>query len=165
MLCLIDTNFLKIKDFGERLTDDNSLGFQSYITIFNLGFWKKLVYILEKKLSLQLCMKFSDFKNFQLLMKAFMTQEEKIKNKQLLDLWTSKAQIKGFLLEKQRIMTQQVKRNQVNELYDEFKKSSKDIISSVQLNQKQMQAMLGIQESISEFIAIFFKKLTREEHQ
>ena len=52
MLCLIDTNFLKIKDFGERLTDDNSLGFQSYITIFNLGFWKKLVYILEKKLSL-----------------------------------------------------------------------------------------------------------------
>ena len=98
-------------------------------------------------------------------MKAFMTQEEKIKNKQLLDLWTSKAQIKGFLLEKQRIMTQQVKRNQVNELYDEFKKSSKDIISSVQLNQKQMQAMLGIQESISEFIAIFFKKLTREEHQ
>lgn len=26
VLCLIDTNFLKIKPFGERLTDENSLG-------------------------------------------------------------------------------------------------------------------------------------------
>lgn len=64
MLCLIDSSFLKIKNFGEQLTDENSLGMQAYMTILNLGFWKKLVYILEKKISLHLCLKFSDLKNF-----------------------------------------------------------------------------------------------------
>ena len=90
MLCLIDTNYLKMKDFGERLTDENSLGIQAYITIMNLGFWKKLVYILEKKISLHLCMKFFDFKNYQLILRGFVTQEEKIKHKNILDAWTTK---------------------------------------------------------------------------
>ena len=71
-----------MKNFGERLTDENSLGMQAYTTILNLGYWKKLVYILEKKISLNLCMKFFDFKNYMLLMKAFMTQDEKINNKE-----------------------------------------------------------------------------------
>ena len=87
-----------MKDFGQKLEDDNSLGIQAYRTILNLGFWKKLVYILEKKISLHLCLKFFDFKNYILLMKAFVTQEEKIKNRALLDVWTLKAQIKGFLI-------------------------------------------------------------------
>ena len=91
MLCLIDTNYLKMKNFGERLTAENSLGMQAYTTILNLGFWKKLVYILEKKISLHLCMKFFDFKNYLIIMKAFMTQEEKLHNKALLDVWTLKA--------------------------------------------------------------------------
>ena len=79
-----------MKSFGLRLTDENSLGMQAYTTILNLGFWKKLVYILEKKISLHLCMKFFDFKNYLLIMKAFMTQEEKLHNKALLDVWTLK---------------------------------------------------------------------------
>ena len=87
-----------MKDFGQKLEDDNSLGIQAYRTILNLGFWKKLVYILEKKISLHLCLKFFDFKNYILLMKAFVTQEEKIKNRALLDVWTLKTQIKGFLI-------------------------------------------------------------------
>ena len=87
-----------MKDFGQKLEDDNSLGIQAYRTILTLGFWKKLVYILEKKISLHLCLKFFDFKNYILLMKAFVTQEEKIKNRALLDVWTLKAQIKGFLI-------------------------------------------------------------------
>ena len=100
-----------MKNFGERLTDDNSLGMQAYITILNLGYWKKLVYILEKKISLHLCMKFFDFKNYMLLMKAFMTQDEKIDNKAMLEVWTLKTQVKTFLIEKQRILTKQVKKN------------------------------------------------------
>ena len=41
-----------------------------------------------------------------LLMKAFMTQEEKINNKALLEVWSLKTQVKSFLLEKQKILTQ-----------------------------------------------------------
>ena len=62
-----------MKDFGEKLDDENSLGIQAYRTILNLGFWKKLVYLLEKKVSLHLCLKFFDFKNYMLLSKAFLT--------------------------------------------------------------------------------------------
>jgi len=91
VLCLIDTTYLKIKPFGERLDQDNSLGLQAYMNMLNLGFWKKLVYILEKKISLQLCMKFFDFKNYLILTKAFLTQEEKLENKVLLEKWTLKA--------------------------------------------------------------------------
>ena len=91
VLCLIDTTFLKIKPFGERLSEENSLGIQTYMNMLNLGFWKKLVYILEKKLSLQLCIKFFDFRNFLILTKAFLSQEEKLEHKVLLELWTLKA--------------------------------------------------------------------------
>ena len=52
VLCLIDTKFLTMKPFGERINEDNSLGIQAYMNILNMGFWKKLVYIIEKKLSL-----------------------------------------------------------------------------------------------------------------
>ena len=70
------------------------------MNILNLGFWKKLVYILEKKISLSLCMKYFDFRNYMLLMKAFMTQEEKLANKSLLETWTLKTQVKGFMIDK-----------------------------------------------------------------
>ena len=142
MLCLIDTNYLKMKNFGERLTDENSLGMQAYITILNLGYWKKLVYILEKKISLQLCMKFFDFKNYMLLMKAFMTQDEKINNKALLEVWSLKTQVKSFLWEKQKILTQQAKKNEFVTLIQRFTEESADIVSAIQLNAKSMQSML-----------------------
>lgn len=73
MLGLIEADYLRMKPFGEYLTRDNSLGIETYKNILNLGFWKKLVYILEKKLSLDLCLKFFDFKNFNIIMRAFMT--------------------------------------------------------------------------------------------
>mmetsp|Transcript_18084 Transcript_18084/g.22610 ORF Transcript_18084/g.22610 Transcript_18084/m.22610 type:complete len:82 (-) Transcript_18084:3260-3505(-) len=80
------------------------------MNILNLGFWKKLVYILEKKLSLQLCMKFFDFRNYLLLMKAFMTQEEKLQHKGLLEVWNLKAQVKGFISEKQKVLMKRVRK-------------------------------------------------------
>ena len=165
VLCLIDTNYLKMKNFGERLTDENSLGMQAYITILNLGYWKKLVYILEKKISLQLCMKFFDFKNYMLLMKAFMTQDEKINNKSLLEVWSLKTQVKSFLWEKQKILTQQAKKNEFVTLIQRFTEESADIVSAIQLNAKSMQSMLLLQQKIHEFLMVFAKLLEREERQ
>lgn len=73
---------------------------QTYKIIFNLGFWKKLVYLLQSKMSLHLCMKFCDFKNFNFILKAFVKQEEKLDNKALLDAWTVRTQVKSFMLKK-----------------------------------------------------------------
>ena len=105
VLRLVDSSYLQIKSFGEPLTDENSLGIQSYKTILNLGFWKKLVYILEKRQSLQLCLKFFDLNNFQIIMKAFMTQQEKIDNHELLDNWLIKTQLKAYMLEKAQVFS------------------------------------------------------------
>jgi hypothetical protein len=49
----LEPKFLSIKDFGEPLTNENSLGMETYRTMLDLGFWKKLVYIgLEAKTAL-----------------------------------------------------------------------------------------------------------------
>ena len=45
-------------------------------------------------------------------MKVFMTQDEKISNKVMLDFWTLKTQIKSFLIEKKKIFAQQFKKNE-----------------------------------------------------
>jgi hypothetical protein len=41
----LEPSFLSIKDFDEKLTSSNSLGIETYRTMLDLGFWKKLVYI------------------------------------------------------------------------------------------------------------------------
>lgn len=76
-------------------------------------------------------------------MKAFMTQEEKISNKALLDVWTTKTQVKAFMLEKQRNLNKQVKKADFTNLIDEFTSArGSEIASAVQLNAKPMQNML-----------------------
>ena len=105
VLGLLDTNFLMLKPFGQTLDDINSLGMQTYRIIFNLGFWKKLVYLLQSKMSLHLCMKFFDFRNYRLILRGFLSHEEKLNNKQVLDVWTVKAQVKGYLLDKKKAFT------------------------------------------------------------
>ena len=42
---LLEPSFLSIKDFDEKLTSSNSLDIETYRTMLDLGFWKKLVYI------------------------------------------------------------------------------------------------------------------------
>ena len=65
---LVEPNFMAIKKFREPLTPSNSLGMDTYRTMLDLGFWKKLVYIgLESSTALQLCCKFLDKTNFELL--------------------------------------------------------------------------------------------------
>ena len=105
VLCLLDNNFLSMKPYGEHLDETNSLGMQTYRTILNLGFWKKLVYILQSKMSMHLCMKFFDFRNYRLILRGFLSHEEKLNNKQVLDVWTVKAQVKGYLLDKKKAFT------------------------------------------------------------
>ena len=110
-------------------------------------------------------MKFFDFKNYMLLMKAFMTQDEKINNKTLLEVWSLKTQVKSFLWEKQKILTQQAKKNEFVTLIQRFTEESADIVSAIQLNAKSMQSMLLLQQKIHEFLMVFTKLLEREERQ
>lgn len=42
---LVEQKFLSLKDIGEKLTKDNSIGLDTYKVMLDLGFWKKLVYI------------------------------------------------------------------------------------------------------------------------
>lgn len=68
VFALIEPKFLQVKPFHERLTAANCLGIETYRTMLDLGFWKKLVYIgLESSTAFQLCYKFFDRANMQLL--------------------------------------------------------------------------------------------------
>lgn len=58
VLGYIPEDYLNLKKKGEKLTDQNSLGLQTYKTFLRLGFWKKLVYLTELDVSLDLCHKF-----------------------------------------------------------------------------------------------------------
>jgi hypothetical protein len=50
-----------MKDYNDnKLTKENSFGIDTYKMMMDLGFWKKLVYIIPGKAALELCVKFSD---------------------------------------------------------------------------------------------------------
>ena len=67
VFCLIDPTYLKQKPYSEPLTPKNSLGVDNLQLIFALGFWKKLVYTVNLKQALDLCFKFTDLYNYQIL--------------------------------------------------------------------------------------------------
>ena len=60
VISLIDKDMLSLKGYGEQLTNDNSLGMETFNIMFNLGFWKKIVYISSIELALQLTYTFCD---------------------------------------------------------------------------------------------------------
>lgn len=70
MFTLIEPKFLALKDVNDKLTLDNSLGSETYRMMLDLGFWKKLVYIHNGYQGLQLCYKFFDKTNFDILMET-----------------------------------------------------------------------------------------------
>jgi len=91
---LIEPNFLSVKEFSEKLTPTNSLGMETYRTMLDLGFWKKLVYIgLESKTALQVCYKFNDLTNFYLL-SEFIEDKHPIINE-----WRSQLAMKDFWMQ------------------------------------------------------------------
>jgi hypothetical protein len=65
---LIEPKFLSLKDFDEKMTSENGLGMETYRMMLELGFWKKLVYITEGKLSLELCNKFINRDNLEIVL-------------------------------------------------------------------------------------------------
>ena len=67
VLSLISPKYLTLKKFNEPLNKKNSLGLNNYRLMLSLGFWKKLVYILNGRMAMSLCLKFSDYSNFVVL--------------------------------------------------------------------------------------------------
>lgn len=76
---LLEPSFLSLKDLDEPLTVDNSLSMDTYRTMLDLGFWKKLVYIgLPAQAALSVCYKFFDRGNFELLSSSLKRSERSI---------------------------------------------------------------------------------------
>lgn len=72
---LIDPQYLTLKPHDEKLTEDNSLGMDSYRNLLQFGFWKKLVYITQTQTALDLCYKFNNYEHFQIIKKNFINQD------------------------------------------------------------------------------------------
>ena len=73
---LIDPAYLRLKPHDKSLNWTNSLGMENFRLMFALGFWKKLVYIMNVKVSLDLCYKFSDGCNFEMLLDRMPSKDE-----------------------------------------------------------------------------------------
>ena len=63
------------------MTEKNSLGMQTYRTLLNLGFWKKLVYITEVEMAIDLCFKFYNRQHFINIKENFLDLENLSKEK------------------------------------------------------------------------------------
>ena len=64
---MINPAYLKMKKYGEIIDDKNSLGEYCYRSMMLLGYWKKLVYIMDCKNSLGITSTFFDFSNYKLV--------------------------------------------------------------------------------------------------
>ena len=64
---VIDPAYLKLKRYNEEINETNSLGEYCYNSLFFLGYWKKLVYIMDCASSLNLTSTFCDFKNYKII--------------------------------------------------------------------------------------------------
>ena len=93
-------------------------------------------------------------------MRGFLTHEEKLNNKQLLDIWTVKAQVKGYFLDKAKAFTPL---SDYQQQYEKFTNESKDTIAAIQLNQKNMQAFAVIQDQAALLHDLVHSKLSRSE--
>ena len=67
VFALVEPRFLALKDVGEPVTAENSLGPETYRMMVDLGFWKKAVYTHAGFVGLLLCHWFFDRDNFELL--------------------------------------------------------------------------------------------------
>ncbi|CDW72543.1 lupus brain antigen [Stylonychia lemnae] len=74
---LIEPKFLQLKDIDERLSKDNSFGNETYRMMMDLGFWKKIVYTHNAYLGFQICHKFYDRANFEILREAIDLNDQK----------------------------------------------------------------------------------------
>lgn len=47
LLEVINPEFLRLKDAGENVGDHNSLGIEVYRSLLMLGYWKKILYLMD----------------------------------------------------------------------------------------------------------------------
>lgn len=64
---MINPAYLKMKKYGEMIDERNSLGEYCYRSMTLLGYWRKLVYIMDCKNSLAITSTFFDFDNYKLV--------------------------------------------------------------------------------------------------
>ncbi len=60
---LIEPKYLKIKE--GQLVQSNSLGQYCFTAIMNLGFWKKLLYLMDLQSGLSVASMLGDFRSFR----------------------------------------------------------------------------------------------------
>ena len=59
---LVEPRYLSLK---EELTENNGFGVSAYTALLDLGYWKKLVYLLDYNSSMALASDFADFMHFK----------------------------------------------------------------------------------------------------
>ena len=64
---VVNPAYLKMKKFCDMIDNSNSLGLYCYRSLLFLGYWKKLVYIMDCDSSLALTSTFADFHNYKMV--------------------------------------------------------------------------------------------------
>ena len=67
VLEVVNPAYLKLKKYMEMVDETNSLGTYCYKSMLLLGYWKKLVYIMDCEGSLSLTSTFADYYNYKML--------------------------------------------------------------------------------------------------
>lgn len=75
---VINPEFIRLKEAGETISENNSLSVDVYRGFLALGYWKKILFIMDYKRSLDLAYYFSDFNSYKTI---FLTFNKKYKNK------------------------------------------------------------------------------------
>jgi hypothetical protein len=76
VFAFVDPKYLSLKEPGVELSDLNSLGMPTYRTLLGLGFWKKLVYICQAEISMDLCLKFYNREHFENIKENFLQSDK-----------------------------------------------------------------------------------------
>jgi len=64
---MVNPAYLKLKKYSEIVDETNSLGKYCYRNLMLLGYWKKLVYIMDCHNSLAITSAFADYENYKLI--------------------------------------------------------------------------------------------------
>lgn len=78
MFEVINPEFIRLKEADEVPNENNSLGIEVYRGFLSLGYWKKILFIMDYKRSLELAYFFSDFNSYKTI---FLNFNKKYKNK------------------------------------------------------------------------------------
>lgn len=63
----INPNFLRLKKYGEISDQTNSLGIECFSELINLGFWKKILFLMDYHNALALSSTYASFKNYKMI--------------------------------------------------------------------------------------------------